>query len=64
LCPAIVDRLSADIVAAQNLPDIAAPLRAHGSDIHGNSPKEFGEFLEKEHGSWAMAVKEAKLKVD
>jgi hypothetical protein len=56
--------LSADIVAAQNSPDIAAPLRAHGSDIHGNSPKEFGEFLEKEHGSWAMAVKEAKLKVD
>jgi tripartite-type tricarboxylate transporter receptor subunit TctC len=61
---AIVDRLSADIVAALNSPDIAAPLRAQGSDLHGTSPKEFGEFLEKEHGRWAKAVKEANLKVD
>ena len=60
--PEIVTRLNKELVRIVNLPDIREKLKDLGSDGIGNSPEEFGQFVQKEHGRYGKLIKEMGVK--
>jgi len=62
--PAIVARLSEEIVKVLHNSGLRERLGRAGVDVVGNSPNEFAAFIPKEMGEWAKAVKESGAKVE
>ena len=60
----IVNRLNSEIVRVPHLPDARDKLTAEGSEIVGNTPQQFVEFLERDFKRWGPVVKAAGMKVD
>ena len=61
---AIIERLNIEIVRALQLPDMRDKLTGEGSEIVGNTPRQFAEFLERDFNRWGPVVKAASMKVD
>jgi tripartite-type tricarboxylate transporter receptor subunit TctC len=59
---AIVAQLAQAIHAALKIPEVRQQLISQGSDPRPMAPAEFGEFIRKDCGGWARAVKAANLK--
>jgi tripartite-type tricarboxylate transporter receptor subunit TctC len=62
--PAIVNRLNSEVVRSLQLPDVRDKLTGEGSEIVGNTPQQFAEFLERDFKRWGPVVKAAGMKVD
>ncbi|POR50325.1 Bug family tripartite tricarboxylate transporter substrate binding protein [Bosea psychrotolerans] len=62
--PAIVERLSREIVAAVANPEIKAKLEKLGLEPVGNKPDAFARFLDDEIGRAAATVKSRNIKLD
>jgi len=62
--PAIVKRLSAEIVKIINLPDVQEKLLLLGAEPVGNSSEEFTVFVRSEVVKWGDVVKKSGAKVD
>jgi len=55
----LVNRLNAEIVAVIKRPDVNERLSKEGADPVGNSPPEFGRFIESEIGKWRKVIRAA-----
>jgi tripartite-type tricarboxylate transporter receptor subunit TctC len=55
----LVTRLNAEIVAVIKRPDVNERLSKEGADPVGNSPQEFGRFIESEIGKWRKVIRAA-----
>jgi tripartite-type tricarboxylate transporter receptor subunit TctC len=60
----LVRRLHSEIVTALRAPAVRDKLIAQGSEVVGNSPQEFRQFIVSDIAKWAKVVKAAKIKVD
>ena len=61
---AIVNKLSAEVSASVNSPDIAQRFLADGSVVVGSTPEQFTAHVRSEIAKWRKLVKEAKLQLD
>jgi tripartite-type tricarboxylate transporter receptor subunit TctC len=61
---AIVNKLSRAIVEAVHTPEAAEKLATQGAEPAGTSPREFGDFLNRERSKWLALVKDAHITVD
>jgi tripartite-type tricarboxylate transporter receptor subunit TctC len=59
-----LDRLHAEIVKALNTADLRERLSRMGAEPGGNSPQQFGEFIQSEMTKYARIVKVSGAKVD
>jgi tripartite-type tricarboxylate transporter receptor subunit TctC len=59
-----LDRLHVEIVKALNTTDLRERLSRMGAEPGGNSPQQFGEFIQREMGKYARIVKLSGAKVD
>ncbi|MBI4192936.1 MAG: tripartite tricarboxylate transporter substrate binding protein [Betaproteobacteria bacterium] len=57
--PDIVNKLRNEIVGALNLPDVVQRFEAGGGEVVGNTPEEFGRFLNAEVEKWRKVMKAA-----
>ncbi len=62
--PAILGKLSADLVRIMRLPEVQEKLVGLGSAVVASSPEEFRRFVETEIQNWAEAVKVSGVKVE
>jgi tripartite-type tricarboxylate transporter receptor subunit TctC len=62
--PAIIDRLSKEIAASLQLPDMAARLAADGAEPVGGTPQQFAAHIKAERDKWTKVIKEAGIKGD
>lgn len=60
----IVRRLNAEIVKIVQSSDIRAKLAARGAEAVGDSPQQFGKYLEAEVAKWAKVVKASGAKLE
>jgi tripartite-type tricarboxylate transporter receptor subunit TctC len=60
----IVDRLNKETVAILNTPDIKERLAGLGATTVGNTPDEFGAFINTEIDKWAPIVKRAQIELE
>lgn len=60
----LVERLHAEITTALRAPDVREKLLAQGSEIIGNTPREFAQFLRNDIAKWAKLVKAAGIRLD
>ena len=61
---AIINKLSAEINAALQLPDIRAKLEAAGIDIQGGTPQDYAALIKFDLAKWGNVVKEAGIQPD
>ncbi len=61
---ALTDKLHQAVAAILQTADARSRIAAEGADVVGNTPKAFGEFIQKETIKWAAVVKAAGIKVD
>jgi len=54
--PEIVNKLREEIVKAINVPAVKEKFAALGSDTIGNTPKEFGDFMQSEVQRWTKII--------
>lgn len=62
--PAFAARLSTEMAAALQEPDLQARLSVLGVDAIGSDPQAFARFLEGEHRRWGEAVRRSGARVD
>jgi tripartite-type tricarboxylate transporter receptor subunit TctC len=62
--PAIVAKVSADLVDVMQMPDVQQRMQDIGSQLMPNTPAEFRKFLEDEIAKWGEAVKVSGASVD
>jgi tripartite-type tricarboxylate transporter receptor subunit TctC len=62
--PAIVAKVSADLVDVMQMPDVQQRMQDIGSQLVPNTPAEFRKFLEDEIAKWGEAVKVSGASVD
>jgi tripartite-type tricarboxylate transporter receptor subunit TctC len=61
---AITDRLSAEVRAVLQLPEVRSRLNGMGFEVIGSSPREFGDFMRSEVDKWSKVVAAAQIKLD
>lgn len=61
---AIVERLNREVTAILKRPEISERLAAMGAIVVGNSPAEFGRFMQAEIDKWGPVVQRANIRVD
>jgi tripartite-type tricarboxylate transporter receptor subunit TctC len=61
---AIIDRMHAETLKALALPDSKELWASQGAEPGGQSPAEFGKFVNAEIIRWAKVVKDSGAKVD
>jgi tripartite-type tricarboxylate transporter receptor subunit TctC len=64
LPPEIAQRLSAEIVAAVNAPDVRERLASQGVDARASSAEEFGKLMVTDLERWAEVVRRAGVKAE
>jgi tripartite-type tricarboxylate transporter receptor subunit TctC len=62
--PAIIGQLNQAIVTILQTADTRSRISASGAEVVGNTPRAFGEFIQKETIKWAAVIKAAGIKVD
>jgi tripartite-type tricarboxylate transporter receptor subunit TctC len=62
--PAIVGKLSADIVRVLRMPDTIERMAAQGVDTIGNTPAEFAAFIKQDVVKYEKLVKSAGIKIE
>ena len=62
--PAVVDRLSAELIKAIKDPEIRSKLVAQGIEPSGMAPAELATFQKAELDKWARVIKTANIKPD
>jgi tripartite-type tricarboxylate transporter receptor subunit TctC len=62
--PEIVARLNAEVVKALRDPEVAKKLTGLGLDIIGNTPEQFGAYLEAENRRWMPLIKSLNIRLD
>lgn len=62
--PAIVNRLSGEVVNILRLGDVGETLRKQGAEPAGNTPEEFTAMVRSEIAKWAKVVKAAGITVN
>ena len=62
--PALVARLSAELIRIIRSPEVRARLTAQGAEVHTMSPGEFAPFFETERKRWAGVVAKSGMKFD
>lgn len=60
----VVSRLHAETIKALRLPDVKERMAAVGAETVGNSPEDFGAFIQSERTKYAKIVKDANIKLD
>ena len=55
----IIARLSAELVSTLKQPDVRERLTSEGADPVGNSPQEFGKFIQSEIDKWRKVIRAA-----
>ena len=60
----VIARLSAEIGRALQTPDLRESFAQRGVEPHGDTPAQFGAFLDAERTKWARAVKSSGATVD
>ncbi|GAB2472352.1 tripartite tricarboxylate transporter substrate binding protein [Comamonas humi] len=60
----IVNRLSTEIQAVVNAPDIHAKLIEYGIDPVGGTPEQFDSFIQSEAKRWAEVIKKANIHLE
>ncbi|WP_092007916.1 tripartite tricarboxylate transporter substrate binding protein [Polaromonas sp. OV174] len=60
----IVNRIQQEVAKSLNTPAIKEKLLAQGAIPGGNTPQQFGAFINAEHAKWAQVVKTSGAKVD
>ena len=61
---AAIDRLNAEMIVVQGLPQVAKQLEAEGAEAVRTSPAEFAAFIEAELSKWGPVVKAAGIKAE
>ena len=62
--PALIARLSAELIRIIRSPEVRARLTAQGAEVHTMSPAEFAPFFEAERKRWAGVVAKSGMKFD
>jgi tripartite-type tricarboxylate transporter receptor subunit TctC len=62
--PAVVAKMSADIVQALKMPDVAQKLEAVGSQIVAMPHDQFAKVYASELSRWAKAIRDLNVKID
>ena len=61
---ALINKLHQAVAAILQTSDTRSRISAEGAEVVGNTPKAFGEFIQKETIKWAGVIKAAGIKVD
>jgi tripartite-type tricarboxylate transporter receptor subunit TctC len=61
---AVITRLSAEVDAALRRPEMIAKLSIDGSEPFPSAPRQFAEFLGKEHAKWGAIIRDAGIKLE
>ena len=61
---AIVDKLHAEIVKIQDMPDVQKQMEARGATVEKMSSVEFGAYMKSEVSKWSRVVREANIKAE
>ena len=64
LPPAVLDKLSAEVVKGTRSKEMQDALIKQGADPVGNGPKEFSAFLKSETAKYAKVIREAGIKAE
>jgi tripartite-type tricarboxylate transporter receptor subunit TctC len=62
--PAILDKLSAEVAAAIQLPDVRKFMAAEGADAVGSTPQQFAAFFRGEVERYAKVIKAANIRLE
>jgi len=62
--PAVLAKISAELVRIIRSPEVRARLSAQGAEVHTMSPADFSTFFERERTNWAAVVTKAAIKLD
>jgi tripartite-type tricarboxylate transporter receptor subunit TctC len=62
--PAVLDRLSAAVRTATEMPEVKQRMAEIGADVVASSPADTMKFLEDQIGQWEGVVKSANIKAD
>jgi tripartite-type tricarboxylate transporter receptor subunit TctC len=62
--PAVLARLTKEIVAAMNSAEVTDHLKALGAEVSTQNGPEFAAYLHSETDKWARIIKSANIKVD
>ena len=60
----IVNRISAEIAKAIQLPDVREFMAREGADPVGSTPQEFAAFFKNEVDRYARVIKSANIRAD
>lgn len=60
----IVARLNREIVKILNAPEMRDRFKNDGTDIIGNTPEEFGDFVKAEIAKWGMIVRRSGARIE
>lgn len=60
----IVTRITSEVVAALNAPDVRATFAREGGQLVASTPEAFAEHIRSETARWAVVIKQANVKVD
>jgi tripartite-type tricarboxylate transporter receptor subunit TctC len=61
--PAIIAKLNAEAKRALQTPEVARRMEIEGTDVVGNSPRQFAEAIKAEFAKWRDLVKKTGLKL-
>ena len=61
---AIILKLNREAVAIINLPEVKSHLLAEGAEPVGNTPEQFGEFIQSEIAKWGKVIRAAGLRAE
>lgn len=62
--PQIIEKLSTELQAAIDSPDVHAKLIEYGIDPVGGTPAQFNSFMQSEAKRWAQVVKQANIRLE
>src|SRR5438477_1741901 len=60
----IINRLNAEVVKALRDPEVSAKLTGLGLEIIGDTPEQFGAFLQNEGKKWLPLIRSLNIKLD
>lgn len=62
--PAILNKLSAEIISIIKSPEVVQSFQRDGAEVVGSTPREFTAFLKTEMQKWSKVIKEAGIQPD
>jgi tripartite-type tricarboxylate transporter receptor subunit TctC len=62
--PAVLARLSAELIRIIHSPEVRARLSAQGAEVASMNPAQFKTFYDRERARWAVVVRDGNIKLD